>query len=218
MKRPLKAFIYCLRDPRDGKVRYVGKAKDPKARLREHLKSVDCPGLARWLGKLKALQRRPEIQVLEPVRQGNWERREQYWIWEMWSRGEPLTNIALGGMGIRGRVPSGETWQRYKLGLKIGLEKAKKRSRKESYINHELRRILLWRLHYRTLTGLAKDLGVEVDHLTQVLLGDREAPLDFALRVFRPEKGYSFFGVTREEVDRALESQKDTRSKTWRTI
>ena len=38
MSREKPHFVYCLVDPFDGKIRYVGKSKSPRSRLSAHMK------------------------------------------------------------------------------------------------------------------------------------------------------------------------------------
>lgn len=99
-----RTYIYILRDPSGG-VRYVGKADDPKRRLREHLspKSREAnPYKARWLAQLQAADLLPELEVVEEVGIENWEERERWWIAHYRSLGARLVNCTDGGDGVVG--------------------------------------------------------------------------------------------------------------------
>lgn len=59
-------YIYHLRDPRDGSVRYVGKSTNPRARLRQHLKDAQARAVTdkqQWLRQLAALKLQPTLII-----------------------------------------------------------------------------------------------------------------------------------------------------------
>lgn len=90
--------IYGLTDPRDGRVRYVGKANDPTSRLKGHLR--DCrrrntPVYA-WIRKLAGLGLSPGLCVLE-ADCADWKEAERRIIAERRGAGEKLLNVAEGG-------------------------------------------------------------------------------------------------------------------------
>lgn len=77
-------FIYGLFDPRDQKIRYVGKSKNPYARRDNHLAEARMRkrrGGRRlnWLRELSEAKVNPGVVILECVR-GPWEEREKTWI------------------------------------------------------------------------------------------------------------------------------------------
>jgi len=94
----MKVYIYGLVDPRDGKVRYVGKSINPKARLNSHLyyKGDNHPK-DEWLNELKDNNLIPEIKIIDECDECDWESRERYWIAEYRKKEPRLTNIADGG-------------------------------------------------------------------------------------------------------------------------
>lgn len=108
--------IYALVDPRDGCVRYIGKAADPEARYRKHL----CPYYLRadtyknkWIKSLLSQGLTPTLKIIEEVPEDQWERREQYWV--AFYRGDMLTNGTPGGDGgptFNGRHHTPETISR----------------------------------------------------------------------------------------------------------
>lgn len=95
--------IYFLTDPRDGTVRYVGKAKDSKYRLKAHLKDDAVNRKANWLKRLKSLGLQPTMDIVETVDEGEADESERFWIAFMKSCGASLVNTKNGGEG--GPIP-----------------------------------------------------------------------------------------------------------------
>src|SRR5688572_5293479 len=97
-------FIYVLRCPFSGDVRYVGKGDSLKARLRQHIyeaktaniKSHKCD----WIRSVLKKGGRPIIQVDEMVLDGAcWKEAEQRRIAHYQANGCKLTNGTIGGDG-----------------------------------------------------------------------------------------------------------------------
>lgn len=97
-------FIYVLRDPRDGGVRYVGKTTDPKRRVRRHVAESVGRSFrnARWIQSLTRLGLAPELEVIESGTGDGHAAAEQSWIEAYRARGANLTNTARGGIGGAG--------------------------------------------------------------------------------------------------------------------
>jgi hypothetical protein len=92
-------YIYCLRDPRSGDVRYVGKTNNPKKRRVTHYaQSMLEHGRAKtkWVLELRSLGLRPELHVLETCDETTWRERERFWI-AHYSGIRKLLNARLGG-------------------------------------------------------------------------------------------------------------------------
>lgn len=96
--------IYALRDPRTGRIRYVGKTVDRESRIIDHISQARLNasrGRATrkeyWILQLDRLGLRPTVEVLEVVTCDTWEERERRWIAELRALGYELTNIAAGG-------------------------------------------------------------------------------------------------------------------------
>lgn len=96
---PSLTFLYLLRDPDTGAVRYAGKANDPHARLLTHLRDArrrNAP-LHCWIKSLGVQGKRPGMEVLGAVPIARWEDAERALI-ELLRRTVPnLLNIAAGG-------------------------------------------------------------------------------------------------------------------------
>lgn len=96
--------IYALAEPDSGTVRYVGKARDAQARLRQHLADSQLVGThprVCWLRSLKAAGKTPLLLILETCTLETWEQAERAWIKRYMEQGAQLTNIAPGGGGSR---------------------------------------------------------------------------------------------------------------------
>lgn len=121
-------YIYGLVDPRDRKLRYIGKAHDPHRRYIQHL-SVARHAKRRtyrdnWILKLLTLGLKPGLEILEECDEGTWEESERFWIKEAMQAGLKLTNTSQGGKG----GPSGDKHPFYGGGDKVTPETRKKMS------------------------------------------------------------------------------------------
>ena len=95
-------FIYALLDPRDGKIRYVGKANDTARRLKAHVNPARYKPTHKfnWLKSLRNLSLKPVMVTLEECPTSVWKHREKYWIRYFYKRGYNLTNYTSGGDGL----------------------------------------------------------------------------------------------------------------------
>jgi len=93
--------IYVLIDPRDGKVRYVGKANDVSQRYRAHLNRARKHQIHKknWIDQLKKEGLKPIIEVIDIVPIEDWVFWETYWISQMKAWGFELINYTNGGDG-----------------------------------------------------------------------------------------------------------------------
>ena len=89
-------YIYGLRDPRDGKIKYVGQTRNPRARYAGHVGIPAGRGLnakEQWIKDLRDLGTRPELVILECPDVGvETSRAERKWICKIQSYG-PLFNV-----------------------------------------------------------------------------------------------------------------------------
>jgi len=100
MNRPW--VIYVLVDPRNGKIRYVGKTVEPQKRVRWHMNeaanSRDNSYRLNWLRSLAAANLKPTMTIVE-TGIGDWERAERQWIKKYQVEGAELVNGTPGGEG-----------------------------------------------------------------------------------------------------------------------
>lgn len=91
--------IYSLSDPRDGAVRYIGKAKCAKKRLQTHISDARLrkTPVYVWINELLALRLLPVVTVVEQCEASLWPARERALIADARARGERLLNLAPGG-------------------------------------------------------------------------------------------------------------------------
>lgn len=111
-----KAYIYGLIDPRDNKMRYVGKSKDPYQRYKAHLARIETSHKGRWISLLKRNGLKPHLIILDIVDESCWQEYEKTWVSEF---RKSLTNSVDGGVGVFS--PSEET-RRKMSRAKIGKE------------------------------------------------------------------------------------------------
>jgi predicted GIY-YIG superfamily endonuclease len=90
----MTVFVYVLRDPRSGNVRYVGQSIDPALRLRQHIRGrgVGFDRKSAWIRDVIEHGFMPVIQVVEETTAIDWPRIEGRWIERFRRRGVPLTN------------------------------------------------------------------------------------------------------------------------------
>ena len=93
-------YIYALIDPRDSRIRYIGKSTNPKKRLGVHLRdSGNCHRVA-WIQSLLKVGMVPQLAIMEEVAaDADWQERERFWIQMHRSAGCDLTNGTDGGDG-----------------------------------------------------------------------------------------------------------------------
>src|SRR5258708_24824868 len=99
--REVDYYIYLLRDPRDNRVRYVGRTKNPKRRYSSHLhEKYDGSYIhARrdWIGELRLMNLRPQMEITEtvfaPIAEALVIEREFRWIFHFFQQGAHLTNV-----------------------------------------------------------------------------------------------------------------------------
>lgn len=110
--------IYVLIDPRDNRIRYVGKANNVEVRLRNHVKEArqgKTDHKANWLRQVLKDGYYPILEIVEVCSINEWQYREIFWIEEMKRRGNYLTNEKEGGFGCN---PSIETRERMSIAAK----------------------------------------------------------------------------------------------------
>ena len=103
----MQTYIYALVDPRDSRVRYVGKSDDPERRLGQHCQRITGGRLHGWLSKLTQMNLRPCVMILDQVPEAEWPKYERAWIAAMrLKEGKLLTNVHPGGP-LRGETMLG---------------------------------------------------------------------------------------------------------------
>jgi len=95
-------FIYGLVDPRNGSIRYVGKADDPERRLFEHSTCKAAGHKRNWIALLKRMGLKPQLVYLCRVHHDKWEEMEKFQIAFFRSRGMADLNYTDGGDGVAG--------------------------------------------------------------------------------------------------------------------
>jgi len=97
-------YIYSLSTKEEpNNIRYIGKTKDLKDRLKRHLNKYyldEGTYKARWLNKVLKLGQTPIIDIIDIVDEKEWQFWEQYWICQFKCWGFKLTNTTLGGEGL----------------------------------------------------------------------------------------------------------------------
>jgi hypothetical protein len=91
-----KTYIYGLKE-KNGEIRYVGKANDPKRRFRQHKNNArkETSHKVSWINNCIINDIEIEMVILEEVNNNEWQDREIYWI----NKFTNLTNHDKGGKG-----------------------------------------------------------------------------------------------------------------------
>ena len=126
-------YIYTLRDPAIGLVRYVGKAKDLKKRAFKHHESPN-KHLVNWIRKLERLGVKPKMEVIETCGD-NWPEREMAWIKDLKDLGCDLINMRAGGEGPMGHWKMGDETKKKISEANKGRVRSEETKRKLSEIN-----------------------------------------------------------------------------------
>ncbi len=119
-------YIYGLKCPLAGVIRYVGKSQNPSQRLRGHLTGANTHAYkhhtSRWLRKLIRLGLEPELSILHEVQpEERWQDVERRFISEAKERGWDLTNSTAGGEGLDYLDPADA--KRYRKNLSAAMKK-----------------------------------------------------------------------------------------------
>lgn len=93
-------FLYTLSDPRNGKIRYVGKSDNPDKRLSSHLRDRRLSHKRTWIDGLRQEGLVPTLDLLDEVPERDWEFWEQEYIRVFRAIGIRLVNMTDGGEGI----------------------------------------------------------------------------------------------------------------------
>lgn len=117
-----KTFIYALKDPVTGLIRYIGKSDAPKKRLCRHLngaKTGEKCHRSDWLRYLQSKNQKPLIEIVDEVPESEWQSWEVAYIQFFKDSGCDLTNATPGGEA--GPVMLGE--KNHNFGKKMTPEK-----------------------------------------------------------------------------------------------
>lgn len=100
--RPIRTktiYIYGLLDPITNQIRYVGKSKNIKARMKDHLfdKRPKNAHKVNWVSKLQNMNLNPECIILDVTSEKDWIYCEIWWIEYFKFLGCNLLNISKGG-------------------------------------------------------------------------------------------------------------------------
>ena len=106
----MKFYVYIYRDPTNGQPFYVGKGKGP--RYSRHLKRNDKHPFTQKIQKLRSLNEKPEIEIIEMPSEGFALKAEEFLIAYFGRKDQglgPLLNLTDGGEGSSGIKMSQDT-------------------------------------------------------------------------------------------------------------
>jgi len=95
-------FIYALKEPDTGEIRYIGKSDNPERRLKSHLSSAKKAQSHRayWIRSLQSLGKVPLLEILDEVLYEHWQAWEAAYIEFFRESGCKLVNGTPGGDGV----------------------------------------------------------------------------------------------------------------------
>lgn len=98
-------FIYVLKDPTTGEIRYVGKSNDPKRRVTQHLQfaskfSSKTDHKNCWIRELVSKNLKPVVEIIDEVALDYWQSLEAAYVQFYLEHGCPLVNGTSGGEGV----------------------------------------------------------------------------------------------------------------------
>jgi hypothetical protein len=136
-------FIYALVDPRNGQVRYIGKANRPTSRFSSHIKNPNGSyHKVNWIKELAKYNLIPELFILDEVNFSEWPFWEAHYISLYKSFGFDLTNASNGGEGNDGykhtdedKYKSGSSMRGKILGPRLQEVKDKIRLKQKGIVN-----------------------------------------------------------------------------------
>lgn len=179
-------FIYVLKDPRSGEVRYVGKTVQKLSkRLSFHITAAKSGKNHKscWIRNVLSFELIPIIELIEIVPGSDgWEDREKYWI-SYYNIGRRLTNMTAGGDGITSYKHTDESKRkigeaakrknyseeyRYKLSLsQVGEKNSSNKLTNEDIC--KIQEVLLKKS--KTQKEIAIEFGVDQSHISRIKTG-----------------------------------------------
>jgi hypothetical protein len=141
MKKP---YIYCLKDPRDKQIKYIGKTVQPKyKRLSAHYRDKKPSRKKSWIDCLRKKNLKPILEIIEWCEDHNWQEKEKYWIAHYRNKiGNKLTNILEGGNGLpKGYKHSAETIEKIRIAGKMANKGQFKKGRQDKYRSKRIKKI-----------------------------------------------------------------------------
>jgi len=114
----MNTFIYALREPDTGEIRYIGKANDLQERLRMHVEHayIEKNHRACWVRSLLEKGKKPIIEIVDEVSFEDWAALEAAYIQFYLEEGCRLVNGTFGGEGFG--ILSEEVRLKIKMALK----------------------------------------------------------------------------------------------------
>lgn len=102
-------FIYALKDPTTGAIRYIGKTKNPRGRFSSHISNIrrENNHRARWIRSLLVRGFKPTLEIIDEVPVLEWPQWEVAYIEFFREQDCDLVNSHAGGLGAHN--PTGET-------------------------------------------------------------------------------------------------------------
>lgn len=73
-------YIYALVDPRDKRIKYVGKTNNPDRRYDEHVETEETTQKAIWIQELRSAGVKPTMILLNECNEPQSDYQENWWI------------------------------------------------------------------------------------------------------------------------------------------
>ena len=182
--------LYCLLDPNNNKIKYIGYTKRSNKRLKEHIntslnknKSESNSYKSKWIKKLLKDNKIPTYKIL--LRSNSEEEIKQLEIdyIKYFKNYYKLVNNTLGGDGTSGRKPSLKERQNLSLKYK-GILKPEKRYKVEILNSKTLEYYI-----FKDKTEAAKFIGCKENAIMSVSCGNRNKVYNWYVRLINKKGG-----------------------------
>lgn len=205
-----KPYIYCLKDPTNQMIRYIGKTVQSKhKRLSSHYRDKKPSHKKSWIDSLKKKKLKPILAIIEWCDDDNWQEKEKKWIAYYRNKiGNKLTNILEGGNGLpKGYKHSAEAIEKIRIAGKRpnkGQFKKGKKTKKSivrKIAESNKKKILQYDINgdfireWKSATDAAKELKIHIANIQSVLRNKTYKAGNFIFRYY--EENFS----TKIELD-----------------
>lgn len=200
----IKVKIYVLKDPRNDKIRYVGKTiRKLDDRLYYHICQQGKSHKHNWIKQLLDLKLRPIIELLDEVDANEWEYWEQFWISVFKFAGFDLTNQTDGGEGTHGLIRTKEHTEKITSSLK---KKVKCFNTKGVLLNI-----------YDSIKEASEKTGVQKSHISTCMNGKLNTCKGLIFRSYNDS--FYKYSIRNKKTKQIIQSDKEGKFiKKWNSI
>ena len=159
-------YIYVLKDPRDGSVKYVGMTKNPKKRFYDHCRDRKRKNNKKstWTNSLFNSGLKPTMEIIKEAESSNIHIWEEYFIAHYKKIGCNLLNYDDKGIGILGEVPPEEIAR-----VRDLARDATKKAHSEKIIQYDLNGIFI--KEFNSFRDAERETGINHGNISKCCSG-----------------------------------------------